>query len=206
MNWDTLASDESIEKTAKALRAKQGYEVIVVESGKEALEKIKAIIPKGTSVMNGSSVTLEQIGYTDYLKSGKHEWNDLHAKITAEPDQEKRVKLRKQSALSDFYMGSVHALTEEGEFLIASNTGSQLPHVVYTSHDLIFVVGTQKIVPTLSDAFERLEKYVFPLEDEHMKKLYGSGTRLSKIVVFKNESVYSTRKIRLILVKEKLGF
>ena len=205
MNWNILASDESIEKTAKALREK-GYEVIVVENGKEALKKIKTIIPKNASVMNGSSVTLEQIGYIDYLKSGAHEWNDLHKKITAEQDQEKRVLLRKQSALSDFYLGSVHALTEEGEFLIASNSGSQLPHVVYTSDNLIFVVGTQKIVPAMPDAFQRLEKYVVPLEDEHMKKLYGTGTRLSKIVVFKHESVYSTRKVRLILVKEKLGF
>ena len=205
MNWNILASDESIKKTAKALREK-GYEVIVVENGKEALEKIKTIIPKNASVMNGSSVTLEQIGYIDYLKSGAHEWNDLHKKITAEQDQEKRVLLRKQSALSYFYLGSVHALTEEGEFLIASNSGSQLPHVVYTSDNLIFVVGTQKIVPAMPDAFQRLEKYVVPFEDEHMKKLYGTGTRLSKIVVFKHESVYSTRKVRLILVKEKLGF
>ena len=205
MNWNTLVSDASIEKTSKALGTK-GYEVIVVENGKEALEKIKTIIPKGVSVMNGSSVTLETIGYVDYLKSGKHGWQDFHAKITAEKDQEKRVNLRKQSALSDFYLGSLHALTEEGEFLIASNTGSQLSSVVYTSDNLIFVVGTQKIVPTLPDAFRRLEEYVVPLEDEHMKKLYGSGTRLSKIVVFKHESVYSTRKIRLILVKEKLGF
>ena len=205
MNWNILASDESIKKTAKALREK-GYEVIVVENGKEALEKIKTIIPKNASVMNGSSVTLEQIGYIDYLKSGAHEWNDLHKKITAEQDQEKRVLLRKQSALSDFYLGSVHALTEEGEFLIASNSGSQLPHVVYTSDNLIFVVGTQKIVPAMPDAFQRLEKYVVPFEDEHMKKLYGTGTRLSKIVVFKHESVYSKRKVRLILVKEKLGF
>lgn len=205
MNYNTLAGVESVEKTAESLRAK-GYEVIIVESGKEALQKIKQLIPKGASVMNGSSVTLEQIGYPDYLKSGEHGWDDLHKKVTAEKDQEKRVALRKQSAFSDFYLGSVHALTEEGEFLIASNTGSQLPSIVYTSDNLIFVVGTQKIVPTLPDAFRRLEDYVVPLEDEHMKKLYGSGTRLSKIVVFKHESTYSTRKIRLLLVKEKLGF
>lgn len=205
MNYNTLVGIESVEKTAESLRAK-GYEVVVVESGKEALEKIKQLIPKGASVMNGSSVTLEQIGYIDYLKSGAHGWDDLHKKVTEEKDQAKRVALRKQSALADFYLGSVHALTEEGEFLIASNTGSQLPSVVYTSDNLIFVVGTQKIVPTLPDAFRRLEDYVVPLEDEHMKKLYGSGTRLSKIVVFKHESTYSTRKVRFILVKEKLGF
>ena len=205
MNWNTLVSDASIEKTSKALGTK-GYEVIVVENGKEALEKIKTIIPKGVSVMNGSSVTLETIGYVDYLKSGKHGWQDFHAKITAEKDQEKRVNLRKQSALSDFYLGSLHALTEEGEFLIASNTGSQQPHLVFTSPNLILVVGMQKIVPTLEVAFERLEKHVIPLEDEHMKQLYGSGTAHNKTVILHGESAMTKRSATVLLVNEKLGF
>ena len=36
--------------------------------------------------MNGSSVTLEQIGFVDYLKAGAHGWNNVHAGIVAEPD------------------------------------------------------------------------------------------------------------------------
>src|SRR5258706_10763201 len=129
VNYDTLASDESLEKTVKALKEK-GYNVFVVESGVEALGKIKEIIPSGASVMNGASTTLQEIGYFEFLKTGQTGWNDLHSKVTAEEDPVKRRELRKGSAMSDFYLGSVHALAENGEFIIASNTGSQLPHVV----------------------------------------------------------------------------
>lgn len=205
MNYGALASKKSADKTIKSLEGK-GYSVYVVENGSEALAKIKDIVPQGASVMNGASITLEKIGYEDYLKSGKTRWNDLHAKVDAEGDPEKRKQLRKQAALSDYYLGSVHALTEDGQMIIASNTGSQLPHIDFTSANLIFVIGTQKIVPNLDEAMNRLENYVVPHEDQHMKDKGAPGTMLNKILIFKGENPKLGRKINIILVKEKLGF
>jgi len=131
MTYNQLATAESIQKTIAAL-AEHNVEGLSVASGAAALAKIKELIPAGASVMNGASVTLEQIGFVDYLKSGEHGWNNLHANIVAETDKAKQAQLRKESALSDYYLGSVHGLSETGEFVIASNTGSQLPHVVFT--------------------------------------------------------------------------
>lgn len=205
MEYNVLASQESIDKTVAALKT-NGIEPIVVENGAQALEKIKELIPVGASVMNGSSKTLEQIGYVDYLKSGTHGWKNLHAAILAEQDPTKQAILRKQNTLSDFYLGSVHGLSETGEFVVGSNTGSQLPHIVFSSHNLIFVVSTAKIVPTLADAMNRLEQYVLPLEDARLKEKFGVGTMLSKIVIFKKENPRMGRKVRMILVKEVLGF
>lgn len=205
MPFDTLASQDSINRTVAGLQ-ERGIEPIVVEDGNAALDKIKELIPKGASVMNGASMTLKEIGFVDYLKSGKHGWNNLHEAIVKEQDPQKQAELRKQALLSDYYLGSVHGLAETGEFVVASNTGSQLPHIVFSSPNLIFVVSTQKIVPTLSEAIERLEKHVIPLEDERMKEEYGVGTLLSKIVLFKHENPIMGRKVRLVLVKEKLGF
>lgn len=53
MNFEELAKTELVNKTLKSLQGK-GYEVFVVKNGHEALEKIKEIIPNGSSVMNGS--------------------------------------------------------------------------------------------------------------------------------------------------------
>ena len=99
-----------------------------------------------------------------------------------------------------------HALTEKGEFIIASNTGSQLPHIVFTSPNLIFVVSTKKIVPTLTDAITRLEDHVLPLEDKSIMDKFNIHTMLSKIVIFKRENPMMGRKVRMILVNEDLGF
>lgn len=205
MDYNVLRSLDIVNKTAEALRT-NGIEAVIVERGVDALKKIKEFIPQGASVMNGASVTLEQIGFVDYLKSGQHGWNNLHELVLAEKDPSKQRMIRKQATLSDYYLGSVHALAENGEFLVGSNTGSQLPHIVFSSLNLIFVVGVQKIVPTLADGMKRLEEYVLPLEDKHMKEKYGSGTMLSKVVIFKRENPRMGRKVRIILVNEQLGF
>ena len=205
MNYSQLASKEDIEKTMEALE-KNGINSTLVETGKDAFERIKTLIPAGASVMNGSSVTLETIGFVDYLKSGTHPWNNLHATIVAEKDPVKQSALRKQSTLSEYYLGSVHALTHGGEMVIASNTGSQLPHVVFTSPNSIFVVGVQKLVASLPDGLKRLEEYVYPLEDKHMKDLGYGGSMISKIVIFKKENKMMGRSVRVVLVNEVLGF
>lgn len=203
--FNTLASQESITKTVQNLTA-NGFQAEVAENRAEALERIKALIPKGASVHNGSSVTLQEIGYIDLLKSGNHEWNNLHATILAETDKEKQDKLRRESAFSDYYLGSVHALSETGEIVIASNTGSQMPHLVFTSPNIILVVSTQKITPTLAEAIRRLEEYVVPLEDKRLMSVYNSHTMNSKTLILHKENPMMGRNVKIILVKESLGF
>ncbi len=205
MKYNELASQTSVEKTVKELQTK-GYQTFVIKTKVEALEKIKEIIPVGSSVMNGSSVSLEQIGFIDYLKSGNHGWNNLHEAIVNETNSQKQAALRQSAIHASYYLGSVHALIENGDFLIASNTGSQLPHIVFTSQNLIFVVSTKKIVSDFNEAMSRLSDYVVPLEDVHMQEKYHVNTQLNKILIFKNENQMLGRKVTFILVEENIGF
>ena len=203
--YESLATTGIIAKTITALKAR-GIEGVFVNNRAEALEKAKSLIPQGASVMNGSSRTLEEIGFVEYLKGGPHGWKNLHEEIFAEKDPVKQAVLRKQAVLSDFYLGSVHAAAETGELVIASNSGSQLPHIVFTSPNLIFVVGTQKITPDLDSALKRVREYVLPLEDAHMKSLGAPGSAISKLVIFEREPTFLKRKVIVIFVNEKLGF
>jgi L-lactate utilization protein LutC len=205
MDYHTLASKESIIKTAAALGS-NGIETSVVDTKEAALEEIKKLIPQGASVMNGSSRTLEEIGYVEVLKSGTHGWNNLHAAILVETDNTKQAALREQAVFSDFYLGSAHAVTEEGELLIASGSGSQIPPLSFTAKNIIIVAGAQKIVPVLADAFDRLKTYVYPLEDKRMKDAGMGGSSISKILIFAKEPAWTGRKVHLILVNEPLGF
>ncbi len=208
MEYTTRASAEALAATVAGLK-ERGFEPVVVETKADALEKIKELVPVGVSVMNGASHTLEQIGYIDLLKSGTHPWSNLHATILAETDPEKQKLLRRQALIADYYLGSVHALSQTGEMLVASNTGSQLPHIVYSSPNVVFVVGAQKIVPTLADTYTRLWEHVVPLEDARMKQVYGpeSGTAVNKVFVYHKENTsFTGRRIHVVLVKESLGF
>ena len=182
------------------------FAATLVTSKKEALAQIQEWIPKGASVANGASRTLEEIGYIDLLKSNTHGWDNLHEKVLAEKDQVKQAYLRKETTIADYYLGSVHALTENGMLLIASNSGSQLPSIAFNAKNLIFVVGQQKIVADLAAAFTRVKEVVIPLEDERMKGVYGFGTMHAKTLVLHKENAAMGRTARVILVQENLGF
>ena len=206
MDYAIIPTDEVITSAVDALKA-NNFEPMVVETGADALALIKTLIPTGVSVMNGASATLNEIGFIEYLKSGTHGWNNLHTAILAESDPQKQALLRKQSVLSDFYLGSVHGLSITGEMVFASNSGSQLPHLVFTSPNLILVVGAQKITPNLAEALKRLAEYVVPLEDARMlASEYKSHTMKNKTVILHSENPYMGRKVHVIIVKEKLGF
>lgn len=204
MKYDTLASKESIKKVMEAVR-QRGIAPEFVNTKEEALRRLKELIPSGAEVMTGGSTTLKEIGFVELLKSGKHPWKNLKDIILAEKDEAKQNELRKRSVSSEYFLGSVHAIAETGEMVVASASGSQLPSYVFTSDNVIWVVGTQKIVPTLTDAIKRVREYTLPLEDARMKSEGYAGSTIGKLLIFERE-INPERKLKLILVNQKLGF
>lgn len=205
MGYNTLASQESIDATVAALKANH-FDAIVVESGADALAKIKEFIPQGASVMNGASTTLEQIGYIAYLEAGQHGWNNLKEAILKEKDPQKQSMLRKQSVVSDYYAGSAHGVTQDGSLVFASNTGSQLPHLAFTSKNIILIVSTKKIGKDLPAVWDRLENHIVPLEDARLMKASNAHTLHAKTLILHKENPKMGRKILVVFVKEDLGF
>ncbi|MCL4473052.1 MAG: lactate utilization protein [Actinobacteria bacterium] len=205
MEFVQLPEPARIERAAEGIR-NRGMYAETVQSPEQALERLVSLIPEGASVMTGASVTLEKIGFIDLLISGKHPWKNLKDKIFAEKDPARLVELRRRSTMADYFMGSVHAITEAGELVIASASGSQLPAYAYCARNIIWIAGTQKIVPDLDSGFRRLREYVFPLEDRRMKSTGAAGSAINKVLVIYGEPEYSRRMVTMILVNEKLGF
>jgi len=203
MNYETLPSEETITKTAEAIK-QRGIEVIIVNSKEEALAKVKELIPEGATVMNGSSTTLDEIGFVEYLKQGKHPWKNLHDPILQEQDQQKRMELMRQAVLADYFLGSTNAIAETGELVSADASGSRVGAYPFAAGKVILVSGINKIVPTLEDAIKRVREYAYPLENERAKKVYGMGSMVGKMLITEKEMF--PQRTTLILVKEKLGF
>ncbi len=204
MDYEKLAPKEVVNKTIDALK-ERGIRAEFVNNGEEALGRLKDLIPDGAEIMTGSSTTLDQIGFVDLLKSKNHPWENLKDAIVAEKDPAKQAKLRKQSVTADYFLGSVHAITQSGEIITASASGSQLPSYAFASDNVIWVASTNKIVPTFEDGMKRIREYVYPLEDKRMKSLGFPGSFISKLLIIEREMM-PNRKLTLILVNEKLGF
>jgi len=204
MVYDKLPSAGSLAKALAGLKSRN-IAVHRVKDRGEALEKLRSLLPDGAEVMTGGSTTLEQIGFVDVLRSGRHPWKSFKDRIFAEKDQAKQAALRRQSALSDHFIGSVHAITEDGVTITASNTGSQIASYAFTSQHVVWVAGAQKIVPTLEDGLRRVREYCLPLEDRRMKSAGGAGSSIGMVLIFEKMNL-PFRQVDLILVDEVLGF
>jgi hypothetical protein len=113
-------------------------------------------------------------------------------------------EIRKLVGAPDYAAGSVHAVTEDGRVLIASNTGSQLGAYATSAGKVIWVVGAQKLVKDMSEGLRRIEEYVLRLEEEHMQQLYHVSTNVSKVLIINRE--IRPNRIAMIIVKEELGY
>lgn len=203
MAYDTIASDAQIEKTKRALEA-NGFTVIIAEDGAAAKKAALELLPKGAEVMTNTSKTLEALGL-DKAINESGDYDSIRNKLNAMwGDPSKKRDQRKLAGAPDYAVGSVHAITESGEVIIASNTGSQLPGYTYGAGRVIWVVGAQKIVKDEAEGRARLTEYVVPLEDERAKIAYGIGTNLSKLLIVSKE--VDPGRITIIIVKEKLGY
>jgi uncharacterized membrane protein len=199
--WETLADKATVEKTMAALLA-NGIASYSVASGAEAKKKFFELLPEGAEVMNNSSTTLLQLNIVDeLLKSDKY--NSVRNKLMAMDRKTQGREMQAMGSAPEWAVGSVQAITEDGQVLIASASGSQLPGYAFGADHIIWIAGTQKIVKNLDEGSKRLYEYVLPLENVRAMKAYGSPSSVNKLLIINKDPA---QRIHLILVNEVLGF
>lgn len=201
--WNKIATDDELRITKIALE-QNGFDVEVVDTAQQAKQAALDLIPHGSEVMTMASATLQAVGITDEIQNSK-EYRSVKQQLSQMDRATQHREMQIIGSAPEYALGSVHAITHQGELLIASNTGSQLPAYVYGADHVIWVVGAQKVVSTLQDAFTRLEEYTLPLESKRVQKAYGmKESVIRKILIVKSELIL--HRVHIILVKENLGF
>jgi hypothetical protein len=197
-----LASEEQIAKTVQVLEA-HGIRAAVFETGEEARKYVLDLIPSGVEVYNSPSRTLELIGLAEDIEHPAR-FQSVRAQLHSLDRVTQRNEMRKLEASPDVLVGSIHAITEQGEIMIASAVGSQLGPAASGAGIVIWVVGTQKLVCTLEDGFRRIREHSLPLESERTQRVYGQASAINKLLIVNGEA-YPGR-ITVVLVKQQLGF
>src|SRR5690242_611480 len=121
MQWDKLANEESVTKAVDAL-ANANINVITVNTSEEAKKKVLEMIPQKAEVMQMTSVTLDTMGVSKEInESGKYE--SVRNKLFKLDRNTQHHEMQQLGAAPEWAVGSVHAVTEDGKVVIASNTG-----------------------------------------------------------------------------------
>jgi hypothetical protein len=194
------ATEATIQKVVSALRA-NNIDIRVVDTGEEAKRLVLELIPEGAEVHAAKSKTLQDLGLFEIFESGNYEW--LRGRYLKMDRKTQGREIRKLIGAPDYMLGSVQAVTEGGDLVAVSASASQLGPYASGAGRLIMVVGSQKIVPDLDAALDRIEKEVFPYEDAMVRERLNMSTFVGKILIIRREWVDD--RITVILVREAVG-
>jgi len=199
--FTTLPDEHTLAATVTALE-EHGFSVEVVDDLDVARQAVLARIPRGSSVMTNTSVTLAETGIADAINENGH-YDSARARMAG---LDFATQLREMKAIGgqpDYALGSVHAVTRDGTLVIASASGSQLASYAWGAANVIFVVGAQKLVPTLEAARERVYSHSLVLEDARAVVAYGQHSSVGKILEIHSEL---PGRIHIVLIRQAIGY
>jgi L-lactate utilization protein LutC len=200
LDFEHAADRARLERVAAALTAR-GFHAEVADSTAAARELVLAGIPEGAEVHIALSETMRELGVTSEVDESGH-YDSVRMRLRALDRKTQAREMRKAGAAPDYMLGSAHAVTEGGEIIVASGSGSQLGAYAFAAGSLILVVGHQKIVRDVDEGLRRVREYSLPREYARMQSLGHPGSALGKTLILHQER---TGRTRVILVPETLG-
>jgi L-lactate utilization protein LutC len=199
--YTTAASEETLQQVAAQIN-KRNIETVIVDDGDEARRLVLDRLPLSAEVLSGKSKTLQDTGIFDAMQEPGR-YDALRPRYMKMDRQTQAREIRKLIAGPDFMLGSVNAITEDGILVAASASSFQLGPYANTAGKVILVVGSQKIVPNLDAAMQRIREYVLPWEDALVRQRLPTGSFVGKILIIEREWVAG--RMEVILVRKPVG-
>jgi hypothetical protein len=199
--FTALPDEETLAATVVELE-EHGFSVEVVDDLDTARAAGLERIPEGASVMTNTSVTLQETGIAGAIDDGGA-YDSARNRMFALDFATQLQEMKAIAGQPDYALGSVHAVTRDGTLVIASASGSQLASYAWGAANVIFVVGAQKLVPSVEAARERIYQHSLKLEDARAYAAYGQNSRVGKILEIHQED---PGRIHVVLIRQSVGF
>ena len=122
----------------------------------EVKARIEAIVPAGERIGTGGSETLKEL---DLLRGLKADGYEVNNPAVCDKDYE---TICRENRNVRYYLTSTNALTEEGEFVNIDGRGNRIANMIYGVDNVIFVLGTNKIVTDIPAALKRIKEIACP--------------------------------------------
>jgi hypothetical protein len=190
-----------LERAATAL-ARGGFNVVIADSREHARELVLAALPEGAEVHSALSETMRELGLAEEI-DGSRRYDSVRSKLMTLDRATQGREMARIGAAPDYIVGSAHAVTDAGEIIVGSGSGSQLGAYAYAAGKVILVIGHQKLVRDIDEGLRRVREYALPREFIRMQQAGRSGSLLAKTLIIHQEP---SARIDVILFPETLGF
>ena len=198
----------NIEKALSALR-ENGFDARWFATAAEAADALCAEL-KGKTIGIGGSVTVEQMGLGDRLsRENTVFW---HWRQPA-------AEARKNAMAAEVYLLSANAVSETGALVNIDGTGNRIAASLHGRERVIFLVGVNKLAPTLEDAIDRARNVAAPLNARRLARKTPcalaepmhchdchSPERICKGFVVQTRPMGGVGKTEVFLIGETLGY
>lgn len=198
-------------RVVKALESRN-MEAYYVKTKEAALAKALELIPEGSSISWGGTMSAQEIGLTDALHKGNYNVYDREQVET----REEKEKIAHQALNCDFFIGSTNALSEDGVLVNVDGNANRVAAFAYGPKNVLLIVGMNKVVKTEADAMSRARNEAAPINAQR----FGVDTPCVKngscfnckspqciccqILITRFSKV--PKRTKIILVDENLGF
>jgi len=139
-----------LETTAKSLRS-AGFNVVVSDSGEEAAQHVISLVPPGSTIGVGGSITIRELGLIERLERMGH--RVIHHWVDAPAEEVDR--LRRLELTADVFLSSANAITMDGKIVAVDGAGNRVAAMSFGPKTVILVAGVNKIVRNLDEALAR---------------------------------------------------
>ncbi len=201
MNFDTVVHNLQ----------KRHFSVYTAQTKEEATALALSLIPKGSSVTWGGTMTLHEIGLSAALKAGDYRVYDRDT-VPAE----EKLAFMEAHFFSDWFIMSANAITEEGELLNIDGRGNRVAAMIFGPKNVLVIAGKNKLVRNYEEGLCRVREYAAPKNAQRFPiktpcKQNGScADCLSPDSICSNlvrtRLCFPEKRIKVILVNEDLGY
>lgn len=194
-----------------------GYATYVAKNQKAAaslvVDKIISKL-KPKSISFGGSATVVESGVFDQVKKLKNV--KVIDTYDVAPPMNERIERRRQALLTDVFITSANAFTEEGELVNLDGTGNRVAAMAFGPRNVIVLVGRNKLCVDLDAAVSRVKEYAAPVNAMRLKRKTpcavtgkcqdcNSKERICNVWSITEKSSPAGR-IHVVFINEDLGF
>lgn len=152
------------EQTIKALESRN-IRGRYFDTKEEAAQAVMDMIPEGSSVGFGGSVTLHEMGlYEKILKGPYQSFNRFDSTLT-EPQM---LEVQRNALLADVFLSGTNAITSDGCLVNIDGRGNRVAAMLFGPRQVIVACGVNKIVHGLENAIMRVKERACPLNADRL--------------------------------------
>lgn len=206
-----IRNEKAAGKVIKNL-ARRNIEAFYCPTAREAVEKVLEMIPQGSSITWGGSMSIRDIGIPAALAdAGKYEVYDRDKA----PDRAAATEIYLKAFSCDYYLSSANAITEDGVIVNIDGTGNRVAAITFGPRNVIFIIGMNKLTQDTDSALARARSLAAPVNTARFDiqtpcKLDGvchnclSDDSICNYIHFLRHSPKGKHKV--ILVGESIGY